>query len=120
MHISVQALSQEELIAPNHSPQKQSDLIREKVIQVRTIQLTRQNCLNASLSARACEEVCVIGAPEQNFLAQSLVRLKLSARGYHRLLKVSRTIADIENSPQVSLHHLQQALSFKHHLQWTG
>lgn len=116
MHISVQALSQEELVAPNNNPYKQSDVIREKVIKIRARQLARQNCLNAFLNARECEEVCSSGAEEQHFLSQAMMRLKLSARGYHRLLKVARTIADIEDSAQVSLHHLQQAISFKHNL----
>ncbi|AUH70696.1 YifB family Mg chelatase-like AAA ATPase [Legionella sainthelensi] len=116
MHISVQALSQEELVAPNNNPYKQSDLIRENVIKIRARQLKRQNCLNAFLNARECEEVCRSGTEEQHFLSQAMMRLKLSARGYHRLLKVARTIADIEDSASVCLHHLQQAISFKHNL----
>ncbi len=116
MHITVQALTQEELIAPNTNSIKQSDLIKEKVIQVRNLQLERQNCLNAFLSARACEEMCTLGSKEQNFLSQSMVQLKLSARGYHRLLKVARTIADMNESSRVCLNHIQQALSFKHAL----
>ncbi|ARM33451.1 YifB family Mg chelatase-like AAA ATPase [Legionella longbeachae] len=116
MHICVQALSQEELVAPNDSPHQQSELIREKVIKIRSRQLERQNCLNAFLSARECEEVCRTGIEEQHFLTQFMTRMQLSARGYHRLLKVARTIADIDNSPNVCLHHLQQAVSFKHNL----
>lgn len=120
MHISVHALTQEELITPNINPNKQSDLVREKVIKVRTLQLDRQKCLNASLSANSCEKICALGIQEQNFLRQSTLQLKLSARGYHRLLKVARTIADMNESSQVFQTHLQQALSFRHALRAPG
>lgn len=116
MHITIQALSQAELIKPNIHSEKQSELIRKKVIQVRTIQMERQRCLNANLGAKACEQVCALSSKEQDFLSQVMNQLKLSARGYHRLLKVARTIADIEKSIPVNLEHLQHALSFKHTL----
>lgn len=117
MHISVQALTQEELVKPNTNPDKQSTIIRDHVIKVRAIQLERQQCINAHLSAKSCEQVCALETKEQDFLNQAMNQLKLSARGYHRLLKVSRTIADMHESIQVELSHLQQALSFKHALQ---
>lgn len=113
MHLTVQALPQDELIKPNTSPDKQSVLIREKVIKIREIQMIRQNCINANLSSKACESVCELGSAEQAFLSQAMNKLKLSARGYHRLLKVARTIADMNDSKNVCLTHLQQALSFK-------
>ncbi|MGC1183431.1 YifB family Mg chelatase-like AAA ATPase [Legionella sp.] len=117
MHVRVQALSQEELLKPNTKSKKQSEIIREKVIQGRAIQLARQNCINTNLSAKACEEVCALGTKEHHLLSQAVTQLKLSARGYHRLLKVARTIADMDASIPVTLKHLQQALSFKHNLQ---
>lgn len=117
MHISVHALTQEELVKPNTNTEKQSSVIREKVIKVRALQMERQNCINANLSAKTCEQVCTLGEKEQDFLRQAMSQLKLSARGYHRLLKVARTIADMNESVEVSLGHLQMALSFKHSLQ---
>ncbi|MFI4918501.1 MAG: YifB family Mg chelatase-like AAA ATPase [Legionellales bacterium] len=113
MHITVQALPQAELIKANSNPDQQSAIIREQVLRVQQIQNTRQNCINANLSAKACEQVCELGTTEQDFLSQAMNKLKLSARGFHRLLKVARTIADINASPTVCLNHLQQALSFK-------
>ena len=57
--------------------------------------------------------MCALGAKEQAFVSKALEQLKLSARGYHRLLKVARTIADMDKHEDVKLHHIQQALSFK-------
>lgn len=117
MHINVHALAQEELIKPNTNPDNQSQIIREQVITTRDIQMKRQNCVNANLSAKSCEMVCQLGSTEHNFLRQVMNKLKLSARAYHRLLKVSRTIADMSHHPIVTLNHLQQALSFKQNVQ---
>lgn len=113
MHLTIQALPQEELISANNNPERQSELIRQQVIQVRALQIARQNCLNANLSAKACEKVCDLGKDEQEFLNQAMSKLKLSARGFHRLLKVARTIADMKGAESVRRLDLQQALSFK-------
>jgi magnesium chelatase family protein len=117
MQITVHALSQEELVKPNTNPNNQSQRIREQVIKTRAIQMARQKCINAHLSSKTCEAVCELGEAERAFLSQAMTQLKFSARGYHRLLKVSRTIADIHESPKVTLQHLQHALSFKQTLQ---
>lgn len=117
MHIRIEALSQEELIKPNTQPENLSLIIKEKVMQVRTIQIERQNCSNAQLNPKQCEQVCALESTEQDFLNQVMNKLKLSARGYHRLLKVARTIADMNQSKTVQLPHLQQALSYKQTLQ---
>ncbi|TAL63999.1 MAG: ATP-binding protein, partial [Legionella sp.] len=116
MHLTIQALSQEELIKPNSQPEKLSPVIKERVKQVRAIQMERQNCINAHLSPKTCEKVCDLGEEQQGFLNQAMTKLKLSARGFHRLLKVARTIADMQESKKVELTHLQQALSYKHQL----
>lgn len=113
MHIHVQALKKEELIAKNKEPSGQSKLIRDKVQNLRELQIKRQGTTNASLTAKACEEVCGLGEEEEKFLSQVLTNLKLSGRGYHRLLKVARTIADLNSNAKVKLTDLQQALSFK-------
>lgn len=117
MHIQVQALPDEELIKPNTSKTGQSKTIREMVNRIRAIQITRQGTINARLGAKDCETICALGEAEQEFLRQAMVQLKLSARAYHRLLKVARTIADIAEQDQVNLFSLQQALSFRQTLQ---
>jgi magnesium chelatase family protein len=117
MQITVNALTEEELIKPNTNPPGQSIIIRQLVQDAQTRQINRQGCLNAKLSAKECEVVCALGAQAQEFLSLILQRLKLSARAFHRLLKVARTIADIDGELSVNLPHLQQALSFKQTLQ---
>ncbi|MBA2657010.1 MAG: YifB family Mg chelatase-like AAA ATPase [Tatlockia sp.] len=117
MQVNVQALPQAELIKPHRSEGGESIKIRQRIAILRTQQLERQACLNAQLSAKDCEQVCALGAEERVFLSHALERLKLSARSYHRLLKVARTIADLNDSDKVNIRFLQQALSFKQSLQ---
>ncbi|ASQ45245.1 YifB family Mg chelatase-like AAA ATPase [Legionella clemsonensis] len=117
MQITLQALTQEELIKPNLTTAGESKRIRQTVEQVRARQLSRQNCINAQLDAKDCEEFCQLSQAEQGFLSEVMNQLKLSARAYHRLLKVARTIADMNNLEKVDLSALQQALSFRQNLQ---
>jgi len=116
MLLTIHALPQEELIKANTNPSNQSDIIREKVMKLRELQFARQNCVNANLSTKDCERLCELGDVEQEFLNRALTTFKLSARGFHRLLKVARTIADMQDSKKVGLEHLQQALSYKQQL----
>lgn len=117
IQVIVHALTQEELVKPNANPANQSAIIREKVTEVRQRQWSRQQSINAHLSAKDCEHYCALGTTELSFLKEAMNKLRLSARGYHRLLKVSRTIADMNESRTVQLTHLQQALSFRQTLQ---
>lgn len=117
MQITVQTLSGKELIKPNFTATGESIKIRTKVAKTRQEQLNRQGCINAHLSVKHCEEVCRLEHSEREFLEKALSRLQLSARAFHRLLKVSRTIADMRQSEQVQITDLKQALSFKQALQ---
>ena len=117
MHITLQALTQAELIQPNAVLNGESERLRQQVIPIRDAQLKRQGVLNAQLGVKDCERVCELGDAEQAFLAQVLTKLKLSARAYHRLLKVARTIADLKGMPTVTQEALKVALSFRQILQ---
>lgn len=113
MQVQVQPLSQAELLAPNKTPNGLSQQIKAKVIEIRAQQFTRQGCLNAQLTSKMCEQVCALDEKTYLFLTQALSKLQLSGRGYHRLLKVARTIADYAGEASVGMPALQQALSFK-------
>jgi magnesium chelatase family protein len=117
MQINIQALTCAELIKSQQIATNQSEILRKQVAEVRLLQLKRQDCLNARLDVQDCEKVCALAKKEQSYLSQAMERLRLSARAYHRLLKVARTIADMEGDEQVGFSALQQALSFKQTLQ---
>ncbi len=90
-----------------------SAVIRERVEKARALQLNRQGKINCALSGREVDSVCALEKRDQNLLSHAMEQFKLSARAYHRILKVSRTIADLSNSEKICTVHLSEALSYR-------
>ena len=87
--------------------------IRTRVIQTRERQLARSGKLNALLQSREIERDCVLLSEDAQFLENAIHKLGLSLRAWHKLLKVSRTIADIAGEPQIQRQHLIEALGYR-------
>lgn len=94
-----------------------SGAIRQKVMRVRQIQKERFAGLpiqfNGDMGAKEIEEFCKLGKEEQSFMNQMFESMHLSPRGYHRILKVARTIADLDESDQIREIHLTEAVCFR-------
>lgn len=90
-----------------------SETIKARVIKAQYRQLSRQGHLNAELSSQQLESICSLTEENRNLMAQAIERLNLSARAYHRSLKVARTIADLAGEKQITSAHLLEALSLK-------
>lgn len=95
-----------------------SSSVRERVIRARKIQEERYkdresiHC-NAQMSSRMIREYCKLSPQGLTLLKNAMERLGLSARAYDRILKVSRTIADLEASPNIENHHLAEAINYR-------
>jgi len=76
-------------------------------------QMQRNGKLNALLTSRETETHCILNKTESNLLNQAMDKLKLSARAYHRILRMSRTIADLEKSVEIKTPHLTEAISYR-------
>ncbi|MGH1441554.1 MAG: YifB family Mg chelatase-like AAA ATPase, partial [Cellvibrionaceae bacterium] len=115
LHISVGPVKVKELMRNKHAQNnnESSKAIRQRVIQAHQRQLERQGTKNASLNTKQIEEYCVLGKPEMQLLELALQNLGLSARAYHRIIKVGRTIADLEGSSLIKENHLSEALSLR-------
>jgi len=113
LHVEVPAVSYEDLRAGRSGPC--SAEIREKVLRAREVQTERYrgtHCrTNADLSGSLLEEHCRLGAAEHDFLGTAVRNLALSARAYTRILRVARTIADLEGAQTIALPHVAEALS---------
>jgi magnesium chelatase family protein len=68
---------------------------------------------NADAEGEALEEICALDGESRDLLTRAAERFGLSARGYHRVLRVARTIADLDTSPSVARPHLAEALSYR-------
>lgn len=110
LQVDVPRLPPEDLQGPAGESSKE---VRQRVCKVRDCQLTRQGLANAQLTGSAIDRHCQLRAPEQQLLRQAMERLRLSARAYHRILRVARTIADLDNCSQIEAPHLGEALGYR-------
>lgn len=90
-----------------------SAVIASRVENARITQLQRQGCTNAQLSTAQVNQVCELGQSQIKLMSTALERLELSARAYHRVLKVARTIADLDQTRALEEHHLSEALGYR-------
>jgi magnesium chelatase family protein len=116
LHVEVTPVAYEELSTLEQF--EKSETIRERVICARTIQAKRYEkydevYANAQMSSKMLKEICVIDESSKQLLKKAMERLNLSARAYDRILKVSKTIADLANSEQIKTEHLAEAIQYR-------
>jgi magnesium chelatase family protein len=111
LHIEVPALPATALRDTQASESSAS--VRERVLKARAQQIARQQCTNKALSPSLLDKHCVLGEKEAKLLDQAMQRLRLSARAYHRILRVARTIADLAQSEAVLVPHITEAIGYR-------
>ena len=112
LQVQVNALQKGQLTQA-HAGGESSATVRQRVVDARAIQLKRNGTVNAQLSNRQIKEYCSLTGQQQDWLETAIQRLKLSARAYHRILKVARTIADLAGSDQLLDKHLAEAVGYR-------
>jgi len=121
LHVDVPAVNPADLALP--PPAEGSAQVAARVAAARTIQRTRYAALakpgappirtNAEADGQLLEDVAAADADARKLLLEAAERLKLSARGYHRVLRVARTLADLEAAPAVRRVHIAEALGYR-------
>lgn len=96
-----------------------SDFMRQQVKQARNKQIQRQNCANANLTPAQINTFCTLGDSGTQMLNQAAKALNLSMRSYHRIQKLARTIADLDNAEQIADHHLAEAIQLRR-IEWSA
>jgi magnesium chelatase family protein len=116
LHIEVAPVSFEEMTSNRRA--ESSALIRERVICARQVQQQRFegqahiHC-NAMMPAQMVKQLCTISESGKSLLKTAMDKLGLSARAYDRILKVARTVADLENSADIRVEHLAEAIQYR-------
>ncbi|MFZ5966364.1 MAG: YifB family Mg chelatase-like AAA ATPase [Bacillota bacterium] len=115
MHIEVFPVKYKELEEGGNV--KSSKELKIQVDQARTLQLERYKntkvFFNSQLTPSLMKKYCKLGTVEKALLEDAFHKLSLSARAYNRIIKLSRTIADLEGSDQISLHHIAEAIQYR-------
>jgi magnesium chelatase family protein len=109
--LEVPALREAELVAPVAGESSAS--IRERVENARRLQAERQGKPNALLGTREIDRLCATDKEGDQLLRHALARLLLSARGYHRVLRVARSIADLAGKAEIAAEHIAEAIQYR-------
>ncbi len=113
MHVEVPRLLPGALSAPQATAGETSASVRERVVRARERQLHRAGKPNHALSPRELDRSAALDGAGQRLMEQALQRLGLSARAYHRILKVARTIADMAEAERIGPAHLSEAIGYR-------
>ena len=111
IHLEVPAVPQEDLLSQTAG--EASGAVRERVAAAHRLQLERQGKNNSSLATREIDRWCRPQAAAEGLLRQAIARLNLSARAYHRVLKLARTIADLARSEVIAVAHVAEAIQYR-------
>lgn len=116
IHLDVPPLKSQELLSENFEAEP-SAAIRKRVSTARSLQMDRYRKYrlynNAQLPAKLIKQYCGLDGACLALMERAIRKFHLSARAYHRVLKVARTIADLENAEHIAAHHLSEAIQYR-------
>ncbi|NVZ08948.1 YifB family Mg chelatase-like AAA ATPase [Allochromatium humboldtianum] len=113
LHVEVLRLEVGQLTGPASCATETTAQVRARVGAARERQLARAGKPNADLMPAEIERDCALDAAGRRLIEQALTRLALSARAYHRILKVARTIADLAGAERIDTTHLSEAIGYR-------
>lgn len=116
IQIKVQRLTAEELLNSNNE-EEASETIRQRVVKARKVQAQRYKnekiLTNSELNAELIKKYCSLDEKSQELMKVAVVKYKLTGRKYDRIIKLARTIADLDDSENITQNHILQALQYK-------
>lgn len=113
MHIEMPAIPAELLTSIQAPTTETSEIIQQRVYNATMIQQNRAKKANGLLSNNEIKDFCALDSAGKKIMQSAIEKLNLSARGFYRILKVARTIADLDNVEKIKVSHLSEALGFR-------
>ena len=117
LHVHVPAVKTEKLTDQNSQPIESSAMVRTRVQRARNMQIRRlRNTIhqsNAEMTTKMVKGLCPLSDETAAFLRKAVTMMQLSARGYFRVIKVARTIADLNQEEMIGLPHIAEALQYR-------
>lgn len=121
IHLDVPAVKVEKLTSLEKNNKESSKEIRKRVQKAKDIQLKRFNgrkiSSNSEMTSKDSNEYCQLNKDCIELLKQALEKMNLSARSYHKILKLSRTIADLDEKKEIKINHIAEALQYRPRLE---
>ncbi len=115
LHIQVPAVKYKELVQDEKS--EGSSVVRERILAARHVQNKRLEPFgiycNAQMTPRTLRRFCRLDSESEKQMENAITRLGLSARAYDRILRVSRTMADLEGGEKIQAHHVSEAIQYR-------
>jgi magnesium chelatase family protein len=112
LHVDVDAVKPWEMTTDT-TPRESSATIRARVVAARNRQISRQGCVNAMLDGPALEQFAALSPELTTFLNTAAEKMGMSARGYNRIKRLARTIADLRGGDDIEMTDLAEALSYR-------
>ncbi len=113
LQVQVSAMENHQLLNQQQSEGESNHTIQQRICNAREIQLERQATINSQLTSQQLKQYCPMDKAQRQLMDQAVNRFALSARGFYRVLKVARTIADLSGLETPELDQYQEALSFR-------
>uniref|UniRef100_Q31J75 Mg chelatase-related protein n=1 Tax=Hydrogenovibrio crunogenus (strain DSM 25203 / XCL-2) TaxID=317025 RepID=Q31J75_HYDCU len=112
-HLEVPPVNFDALSGERETGAETSAEVRERVVACQRLQKARQGCLNTELSPKQLEQYVRLQPDSKKLLEQAVNRMGMSARGYHRILRVARTLADMQQQETVLMAHIAESISYR-------
>lgn len=113
MHLTVAAVPREALIGEDSTPGEPSADIRQRVVAARECAAERGTAANAELGVADLDQMCALSDDARQLLNRAISTLNLSARAYHRILRLARTIADLAAAEVIGANHVAEAVGYR-------
>ena len=113
MHVEVARVLPEMLAMTQKNQEEESKIVKERVTQARKYQIKRQGKYNVLLAVAELPQICRMASSAEHLLKHAMTKFNLSARVYHRIMKVARTIADMGEEEMINERHVGEALTYR-------